>query len=106
MSEDNLAALNDLSGAWIERVHEHKAPRMIVLDMDSSASLPTGEVCPDGRKMVREAAMRRYRPAQRVHRNRKWHVHASPRLPFGLSSSDIWADGSSIWQMSAESIGG
>ena len=23
VSEDNLAALSDLSGAWIERVHEH-----------------------------------------------------------------------------------
>ena len=38
VSEDNLAALSDLSGAWIERVHQHEAPKMIVLDMDSSES--------------------------------------------------------------------
>jgi hypothetical protein len=38
VSDDNLAALSDLSGAWIERVHEHTAPKMIVLDMDSSES--------------------------------------------------------------------
>src|SRR5262245_5343165 len=31
VSEDNLAALSDLSGAWIERVHQHEAPKMIVL---------------------------------------------------------------------------
>ena len=35
-TDDNLAVLTDLSGAWIERVHDRKAPKMIVLDMDSS----------------------------------------------------------------------
>jgi hypothetical protein len=34
----NLAALTDLSGAWIDRVHERKPPRTIILDMDSSES--------------------------------------------------------------------
>jgi hypothetical protein len=33
-----LASEDNLSGSWIERVHEHKAPKMIVLDMDSSES--------------------------------------------------------------------
>lgn len=37
-SEANLAALVDLSGAWIDRVHECKPKTTIVLDMDSSVS--------------------------------------------------------------------
>jgi hypothetical protein len=37
-SEANLAALADLSGAWIDRVHERKPQTTIVLDMDSSVS--------------------------------------------------------------------
>jgi hypothetical protein len=34
----NLAALADLTGAWIDRVHACKQQTMIVLDMDSSVS--------------------------------------------------------------------
>ncbi len=37
-NEANLAALADLSGAWIDRVHAHKPQTTIVLDMDSSVS--------------------------------------------------------------------
>src|SRR5689334_7822113 len=33
-TEANLAALSDLSGAWLDRVHERRPPRIIVLDMD------------------------------------------------------------------------
>lgn len=35
---DNVAALSDLPGAWIDRVHARKPPKTIVLDMDSSES--------------------------------------------------------------------
>ena len=35
---DNRAALADLSGQWIDRVHERKPPKWITLDMDSSVS--------------------------------------------------------------------
>ena len=38
VTDNNLAALTDLSGVWIARVHKHKPPKMIVLDMDSSVS--------------------------------------------------------------------
>ena len=31
---ENLAALTDLPGQWIDKVHERRAPKMIVLDMD------------------------------------------------------------------------
>jgi hypothetical protein len=42
-TQDNLAALSDLSGAWIDRVHDRKKPKMIVLDMDSSESPTHGD---------------------------------------------------------------
>ena len=35
---ENLAALADLSGRWIDKVHQRKPPKVIVLDMDSSES--------------------------------------------------------------------
>ena len=35
---ENLAALADLPGLWIEKVHTRRPPRVIVLDMDSSES--------------------------------------------------------------------
>ena len=37
-SEANLAALADLPGRWIDRVHERRPQTTIVLDMDSSVS--------------------------------------------------------------------
>ena len=39
---ENLAALADLPGLWIDAVHKRRPPRVIVLDMDSSES-PTYE---------------------------------------------------------------
>src|ERR671911_125626 len=42
-TETNLAALADLSGAWIDRVHERRPPDGIILDMDSSESPTHGE---------------------------------------------------------------
>jgi len=40
---DNLAALADLPGQWIDQVHERRTPKMIVLDMDSSESPTYGD---------------------------------------------------------------
>ena len=37
-TEENLAALGDLSGRWIDRVHDRCPPKKIILDMDSSVS--------------------------------------------------------------------
>src|SRR3954454_13843906 len=42
-TEANLAALTELSGAWIDRVHQHRPPDGIILDMDSSESPTHGE---------------------------------------------------------------
>ena len=35
---DNLAAMADLSGRWIDTVHDRRPPKVITLDMDSSVS--------------------------------------------------------------------
>ena len=40
---ENLAALADLPGQWIDKVHERRPPKKIVLDMDSSESPTYGE---------------------------------------------------------------
>ena len=37
-TDDNLAALTALSGVWIDRVHDRRPPKMVILDMDSSVS--------------------------------------------------------------------
>ena len=43
-TDANLTALTDLSGAWIDRVHERASrPTRIVLDMDSSESPTHGQ---------------------------------------------------------------
>src|SRR5688572_29510637 len=42
-TEANLRALADLSGAWIDRVHRHRPPGGIILDMDSSESPTHGQ---------------------------------------------------------------
>ena len=34
----NLETLLDLSGEWVDRIHQHRSPKMIILDMDSSDS--------------------------------------------------------------------
>jgi hypothetical protein len=40
---ENLAALADLPGRWIDKVHQRRPPRIVVLDMDSSESPTYGE---------------------------------------------------------------
>ena len=42
-TELNLAALADLSGSWIDRVHARRPPDGVILDMDSSESPTHGE---------------------------------------------------------------
>jgi DDE family transposase len=40
---ENLGALADLAGQWINKVHQRRPPRIIVLDMDSSENPTYGE---------------------------------------------------------------
>ena len=41
-TEENLAALTNLSGIWIDRVHDRKKPKIIILDTDGSESPSRG----------------------------------------------------------------
>ena len=52
-TDDNLTARTELSGLWIDRVHECRPPKMIVLDMDSSESPTSGEAAPTWRRSRR-----------------------------------------------------
>ena len=67
-TEENFAVLNYLPGAWIDRVHDRKIPKIIILDMDSSVS-PThgGQECqrrskisPPGRSKTSPLNVMRY----------------------------------------------
>jgi Transposase DDE domain group 1 len=40
---ENLAALADLPGQWIDKVHRRRGPKIVILDMDSSESPTYGE---------------------------------------------------------------
>jgi len=40
---ENLSALADLPGQWIDKVHQRRPPKVIVLDLDSSESPTYGE---------------------------------------------------------------
>ncbi len=40
---ENLAALADLPGQWIDKVHQRRKPKTVILDMDSSESPTYGE---------------------------------------------------------------
>ncbi len=42
-TNENLVVLTDLSGVWIDRVHDRKTPKIIILDMDSSESPTYGD---------------------------------------------------------------
>jgi len=42
-SDENFAALTEFSGIWIDRVHDRRPPKMIILDMDSSVSPTHGD---------------------------------------------------------------
>ena len=42
-TDDNIAALAELSGTWIDQVHDRKPPRDVILDMDSSVSPTYGD---------------------------------------------------------------
>ena len=42
-ADANVEVLADMNGAWIDKVHDRRPPKMIILDMDSSVSPTHGE---------------------------------------------------------------
>ena len=57
---ENLTALADLPGRWIDTVHERRPLRIVVLDMDSSESPTYGEQ--EGRRLQRPFRLHLYHP--------------------------------------------
>jgi hypothetical protein len=57
-TDENLAALVDLSGQWIDRVHAGHPPKAIVLDMNSSVSPTHGDQEGTGLQQLEIAALR------------------------------------------------
>ena len=42
-TQNNLTALMNLSGGWIDKVHQRKPPKQLILDLDSSVSETYGK---------------------------------------------------------------
>ncbi len=42
-TDTNIEVLTDMNGAWIDKVHDRRPPKVIILDMDSSVSPTHGE---------------------------------------------------------------
>ena len=42
-TDENVEALVDMNGVWIDKVHDRHPPKMIILDMDSSVSPTHGD---------------------------------------------------------------
>ena len=42
-TDANVGALADMNGVWIDKVHDRRPPKMIILDMDNSVSPTHGE---------------------------------------------------------------
>ena len=53
-TDENVEALVDMNGVWIDKVHDRHPPKMIILDMDSSVS-PTQANKREQRTMVTSA---------------------------------------------------
>ncbi len=53
-TDENVEALVDMNGVWIDKVHDRHPPKMIILDMDSSVSPTHGEQegCPVDRGLA------------------------------------------------------
>jgi len=61
---ENLTALADLPGRWIDKVHTRRPPKIIVLDMDSSESPTYG--AQEGQRLQRAFRLHLLPPAVRV----------------------------------------
>ena len=87
VSEDKLAALSELPGAWIQRVHEHKPPKMIVLDMDSSESPTYGA---SATQFAQPASCACHRdPRLQVSRRQHGCPGLAPKLDPGAGHDDV-----------------
>ena len=87
-SDDNLVALADLSGRWIDRVHSRRPSNGIVLDMDSSVSPTYGEQ--EGTAYNGHFACTCYHPLFVF--NQYGDLERSALRPGNVHSADGWKD--------------
>ena len=87
-SDENLVALADLSGRWIERVHGRRPPNGIVLDMDSSVSPTFGDQ--EGTAYNGHFACTCYHPLFVF--NQYGDLERSALRPGNVHSADGWKD--------------
>jgi len=87
-SDENLAALADLSGRWIDGVHRRRPPRGIVLDMDSSVSPTYGYQ--EGTAYNGHFACTCYHPLFVF--NQFGHLERCALRPGNVHSADGWQD--------------
>src|SRR3990172_1511208 len=87
-SDENLVALADLSGRWIERVHGRRPPNGIVLDMDSSVSPTFGDQ--EGTAYNGHFACTCYHPLFVV--NQYGDLARSALRPGNVHSADGWKE--------------
>ncbi len=83
---ENLAALADLLGQWIDKVHQRRPPKTIVLDMDSSESPTYGEQ--EGSAYNGHFGCTCYHPLFLF--NQFGDVERSPLRPGNVHSADGW----------------
>jgi hypothetical protein len=69
---ENLAALADLPGQWIDAVHKRRQPRVVVLDMDLSESPTYGRP----RRQRRQRAFRLHLLSSAVRVQPAWRSRA------------------------------
>src|SRR5271170_775962 len=87
-SDDNLVALADLSGRWIDRGHSRRPPNGIVLDMDSNVSPTYGEQ--EGTAYNGHFACTCYHPLFVF--NQYGDLERSALRPGNVHSADGWKD--------------
>jgi hypothetical protein len=83
---ENLAALADLPGQWIDKVHQRRPPKTIVLDMDSSESPTYGEQ--EGSAYNGHFGCTRYHPLFVF--NQLGDVERCALRPGNVHSADSW----------------
>jgi hypothetical protein len=93
-ADENLAALVDLSGQWIDRVHARHPPKAIVLDMDSSVSPIHGDQ--EGSAYNGHFACTCYHPLFVFNQNAAHFVRATSTAPM---------DGAAFWSPSLSVTG-
>ena len=87
-SDVNIEALTDMSGSWIDKVHDRRPPKMIILDMDSSVSPTHGEQ--EGSAYNGHFACTCYHPLFLF--NQFGYLERCSLCPGNVHSADGWRD--------------